>query len=83
MAPVTVARKPVLQGVGRVFDVSQTTEREGFEPSKRGRRLQHFQCCLFSLSSTAPWSFILISTVDPGGRFAPVGIVHPIYPFAM
>lgn len=39
---------------GGVTSESLLAEREGFEPSKRFRRLHAFQACLFSHSSISP-----------------------------
>lgn len=43
-----------MQVADRIVISAPLAEREGFEPSVRGYRTQHFQCCLFNHSSTAP-----------------------------
>ena len=41
-------------------------EREGFEPSKRFRRLHAFQACLFSHSSISPYESIFLRSFQLG-----------------
>ena len=36
-------------------------DREGFEPSRRYKRLHAFQACAFSHSATCPWRFVTSS----------------------
>ncbi len=43
-----------MQVADGIVITARLAEREGFEPSVRGYRTQHFQCCLFNHSSTAP-----------------------------
>ena len=45
---------------GGVTSESLLAEREGFEPSKRFRRLHAFQACLFSHSSISPYESVLL-----------------------
>ncbi len=54
--PQVVANQQVRHDLafGDTMVYKSSAERAGFEPAVRGYRTQHFQCCLFNHSSTAP-----------------------------